>query len=127
VAERRRALIVEDDAIVRGTVVEALAMDGWEVRTASDGADALAVLAGWVPDVITLDLMMPGMDGWAFRAEQRRRPELAGVPVVVLSASRWLAAATEALAPAAALAKPFDLDELLGTLERCADQGAPVD
>ena len=123
-AERRRALVVEDDPIVRGTVVAALEMDGWEVRTAADGAEALAVLQRWVPSVITLDLMMPGMDGRAFRVEQRRRPGVAGVPVVLLSASRALAQATQELAPAAALAKPYDLDELLDTVERCADGGA---
>jgi CheY-like chemotaxis protein len=120
VPEGRRVLVVEDDAVVRGLLVESLRFEGYEVRAAADGAAALAVLGRWVPDLILLDLMMPGMDGRAFRDGQRALAAAREVPLVVVSASRDLARAAEALDPAAVVPKPFDLDALLSTVERCA-------
>jgi two-component system chemotaxis response regulator CheY len=120
VAERRRVLIVEDDAVVRAVLVESLRFEGYEVRAAADGAAALAVLGQWIPNLILLDLMMPGMDGWAFRDQQRALASVREVPVVVVSASRELSRAAEALHPAAVVPKPFDLDALLATVEQCA-------
>ena len=109
--------MVEDDDVVRGTLVEALTAEEYDVRAAENGRVALAVLEGWRPDLILLDLMMPVMDGWAFREEQRRRPGVSDIPVILLSASRELSRAREALAPRVALAKPFELDELLDAVE----------
>jgi CheY-like chemotaxis protein len=104
--------------------VEALLFEGYEVRAATDGAAALATIEGWVPHVIVLDLMMPVMDGWAFREAQRQRASVRDVPVVILSASRDLGRAAEALRPAAVLAKPFDVDALLTAVDRCAARSA---
>jgi two-component system response regulator MprA len=115
---RRRVLVVDDDASIQGFLAEALADEGYEVRTAGNGRQALAVLRGWRPDLILLDLMMPEMDGWTFRAEQRGLPDLGSVPVIVLSATRDLAAKVAGLAAAEVFAKPFDLDRLLTTIDR---------
>jgi CheY-like chemotaxis protein len=86
-------LLIEDDVHVRHVVAEALADEGYAVREAADGRAALEQLATWRPDVILLDLMMPGLDGRAFRAEQRARGLAADAPLVVLSASRHVAEA----------------------------------
>jgi len=102
---QRRVLVVDDDASIQGFL-----------------AEALAVLRVWRPDLILLDLMMPEMDGWAFRAEQRALPDAEAVAVIVLSATRELAAKTEGLAAAAVFAKPFDLDRLLSTIDRLTDR-----
>lgn len=112
-AETRRVLVVEDDSSIRQVLVEILELEGYAVRTAPDGLAALALLDAWRPDLIVLDLMMPRMDGWHFREVQCQRPVLRDIPVLVLSASRRLEASLTTLAPAAALPKPFDLDELL--------------
>ena len=124
--ESRRVLVVDDDEIIRGFVSEALADEGYEIRTAANGRRALDVLREWKPNLIVLDLMMPEMDGWTFRAEQRKLPDAAEVPVVVLSAVRDLRAQAAALDAASALGKPFELDELLRTVGRfTAEEGAP--
>jgi two-component system, chemotaxis family, chemotaxis protein CheY len=117
-SESPRVLVVDDDEIIRDFVSEALADEGYEIRTASNGRRALDVLHEWKPNLIVLDLMMPEMDGWAFRAEQRKLPDAADVPVVVLSAVRDLRAQAAALEAASVLGKPFELDELLRTVGR---------
>jgi DNA-binding response OmpR family regulator len=114
----RRVLVVDDDASIQGFLAEALADEGYDVRTAGNGREALAVLREWHPDLILLDLMMPEMDGWVFRAEQRDTPAVSDVPVIVLSATRDLMARVRDLAPVQVFAKPFDLEELLGTIDQ---------
>jgi CheY-like chemotaxis protein len=114
----RRVLVVDDDRSIQGFLAEALADEGYEVRTAANGREAVAILRGWRPDLILLDLMMPEMDGWAFRAEQRTMPNAADVPVIVLSAARDLSTKAHDLTPARVFAKPFDLAALLGAIER---------
>src|SRR4051812_6497850 len=81
-------LIVDDERDIRGTLGELLADEGFVVEAAWNGETALARLeAGFRPDVIVLDLMMPVMDGPTFRALQRSHPALASIPVVGLSAA----------------------------------------
>lgn len=113
----RRVLVVDDDDFIRGSLTEALGDEGYEIRGAAHGQEALAVLTDWRPDVILLDLMMPVMDGWTFRTEQQKDPAHAQIPVIVLSATRDLRQHAESLNAAAAFLKPFDLNELLATIE----------
>ena len=114
----RRVLVVDDDPSIQGFLAEALTDEGYGVRTAGNGREALAVLQEWLPDLILLDLMMTEMDGWAFRSEQRTLAAVADVPVIVLSATRDLAAKAKGLDAAHIFAKPFDVEALLGTIER---------
>jgi CheY-like chemotaxis protein len=105
-------LIVEDDADLREMMAQLLSLEGFTAQTVANGRDALEYLeAGHHPEVILLDLMMPVMDGWEFRRRQRENPELAGVPVVVLSALDSSRAVD--LDGAAFLKKPLDFDRLL--------------
>jgi CheY-like chemotaxis protein len=116
-------LVVEDDAAIRGLVTEVLRDDGYEVREAANGAEALAELEGHEPDLIVLDLMMPVMDGWAFVEECRRKSRCAEVPIVVTSASHDLPRTAERLRSygvRTCLAKPFDVEGLLALVERYA-------
>src|SRR5215208_1425026 len=83
-----QVLVVDDDKGVRGSVTDLLDDHAYGVEVASDGAAGLALLrGGYRPCVILLDLAMPGMDGWDFRAAQLREPALASIPVVVMSAA----------------------------------------
>ncbi len=79
-------LIVEDDADTRELLGELLSAEGYSVRTAADGAEALALMAdGPLPALILLDVMMPVCDGIEFLLARRTRPRLAEPPVLVLT------------------------------------------
>ena len=81
-------LVVDDEDDIRELVRINLELDGHAVTTASSGAEALDRLQGTRPDVVVLDVMMPGMDGWEVlsRIKADRSPELSGVPVLMLTA-----------------------------------------
>jgi CheY-like chemotaxis protein len=107
-------LIVDDDHALREAVAEALGDEGFTVSCSAHGLEALNTLrAGLRPDVILLDLMMPVMDGWAFRQEQSRDPALASIPVVVVTAAHTLPKPIDARA---IVEKPFRLDDLVRAL-----------
>jgi len=114
----RRVLLVDDDDGIREMLAIGLQDEGLDVRAARDGLQALALLADWHPDAIVLDLMMPTMDGWMFRDEQRRHGLAPGVPVVIVSAALDLDRHVELLGAATSLVKPFDFAALLATLQR---------
>lgn len=107
-------LVVEDNQDMRDTLVEFLQTFGYPAIGAEHGQDALDKLKGMDsnPCIILLDLMMPVMDGRSFRQEQLKQPEVAGIPVVVISAYDVVPHIQE-LQAAAYLRKPLDLTELM--------------
>ena len=110
-------LVVEDDALTRDAIKSALEGGGYRVDCAHDGRQALDRLgAAEPPALILLDLLMSGMDGWAFRREQERDPALASIPVVVVSAAGDVPATAAALGAADYLQKPVEFDHLLATV-----------
>jgi two-component system chemotaxis response regulator CheY len=119
-----RVLVVEDEDTIGQVLTETLADEGYEVRRAQNGTEALDILKCWLPQLILLDLMMPVMDGWAFRAAQRQLAgEAAEVPVIVLSAAREATFRAEELGVAEALSKPFELTQVVTAVERCIGSG----
>jgi signal transduction histidine kinase/DNA-binding response OmpR family regulator len=81
-----RALLVDDDDVVRRSVRHALEPIGWQVTEAENGQIAVEAITAARPDVIILDLMMPKMDGFEFLDELRSRPDWRDIPVVVITA-----------------------------------------
>ena len=123
--EAAAVLIVEDDADVRETLVLVLESEGFEVRAGRDGREALEILrAGFRPRLILLDLMMPVMNGWEFRAEMKRDPQLASIPVVFVSARSSAADVRRGLDAGAAdyFTKPVDMDTLIGRIRELLPQ-----
>jgi CheY-like chemotaxis protein len=113
-------LVVEDDADILNAVVQVLEDEGVAVRAAPNGLAALQVLrepGAQPPCVILLDLMMPVMDGWAFRAEQLRDPAIASVPVIVLTADGNAHQKSVTLKGVGALRKPVELLTLLEAIQ----------
>jgi CheY-like chemotaxis protein len=116
-------LIVEDDATQRDLLAEVLRGEGYAVSVASDGAEGLAAARAAAPDVVLLDLMMPGMDGASFLAELRRDEALASARIV-LATGVHTTHVTRLLRPDATLFKPYGLRDLLSTIARLAAGGA---
>jgi CheY-like chemotaxis protein len=117
-ANNQNVLVVDDDRDVCSTLKEVLEIQGYGVTTAFDGAEALTQLrAGLRPLVVLLDLMMPGMNGFEFREEQRNDPELAPVPIIVLSGDGRVPQKAASLG-LEWLQKPVSLHSLLAVLER---------
>ncbi len=115
-------LIVEDDFDIREALTQILEEEGYVVRGAANGREALDVAnEGPAPKLILLDLMMPVMNGWQFRAEQLKDPKLASVPVLVISADPQVQPKAASLGVAGLLKKPIALDDLLQAVKtHCA-------
>ena len=116
-------LVIDDDADIRFAAVRLLQSDGYTAVAAENGREALGLLrCGVRPQLILLDLGMPVMDGFAFRAAQLADSALARIPVVVVSAEGpRVSKAAKELRAVATVEKPVDGDELLDLVnEFCA-------
>ena len=85
VAPRATVLVIDDDPSVRDLAGRSLVHQGYAVHTAASGLEGLALARQLRPDVITLDVLMPGMDGWTVLQQLKADPELASIPVVMMS------------------------------------------
>ena len=81
-----RVLVVDDDEVIRRLIAVNLQLEGFDVETAVDGQDCLDKVVGIAPDVITLDVMMPRLDGWETAVQLRRSPDTAHIKVVLITA-----------------------------------------
>jgi CheY-like chemotaxis protein len=119
-------LVVDDDPEIRAALAELLETEGYEVVLAANGAAAMAHLRrGLRPCLILLDLMMPVMDGWDFRAEQRCDPELQDIPVAIITAAGFSSETVSAqLGGIDFVSKPPSTDALLALVRRhCKKKG----
>jgi CheY-like chemotaxis protein len=112
-------LVADDDDDVRELVVFRLVDAGYEVITAADGAEAVALAAERRPDLCLIDVMMPKLDGFEVTRSVRANPDLAGTQILLLTASVHESAVERGLAAGADdyIGKPFSAADLL---ERCA-------
>ena len=108
----KRIAIIDDDIYIGDMLSELLAREGYSVLRAYSGTEALLLLSGRRPDLVLLDLMLPGLTG------QEVLPHLAGIPVIVLSARAEVEEKVRLLLNGAAdyLTKPFDTRELLARI-----------
>jgi CheY-like chemotaxis protein len=120
-----RVLVVDDDDVIRQLIRVNLELEGFEVYTANDGEDAIAKARELQPAVITLDIMMPRLDGWDAAAKLRADPQTSHIKVVLLSARAQEADLRKGnrIGVDAYLTKPFDPDELIDTVRRLAEGG----
>src|SRR6185295_16292760 len=112
-------LVVDDDSDIRDSLREVLEDEGYSVACVGNGREALEFLHREPrPRVILLDLMMPIMDGWQFRREQKRDPAIADIPLIVITATgkRPVLIDAEEL-----VMKPLDLGRLFEAIERYTD------
>ena len=110
-------LIVDDDPDIRDSLKEVLEDEGYTVNSVGNGREALEYLRRTPehPCVILLDLMMPVMDGWQFRREQKLDPTIAGIPLIVITATGKRPVLVDA---DELVMKPLDLGRLFEAIER---------
>jgi CheY-like chemotaxis protein len=120
-----RVLVVDDDEVIRQLIAVNLQLEGFEVATAVDGQDCLERVQDIAPDVITLDVMMPRLDGWETAVQLRKSPDTAHIKVVLITARAQeddIVRGTNVGADAY-LTKPFDPGEMIRVVRQLA--GAP--
>jgi two-component system, OmpR family, response regulator MprA len=122
-----RVLVVDDDKAVRESLRRSLEFNGYDVSMASDGAEALAGIAGANPDVVVMDVMMPRLDG--LEATKALRKAGNDVPIIVLTARDAVGDRVEGLDAGADdyLTKPFALQELLARLRALLRRVVPAE
>ena len=117
-----RVLVVDDDEVIRRLIAVNLQLEGFEVETAVDGQDCLDKVAAVEPDVITLDVMMPRLDGWETAVQLRKSPETAHIKVVLITARAQEDDKSRAshVGADAYLTKPFDPNEMIRVVRELA-------
>jgi CheY-like chemotaxis protein len=120
-----RVLVVDDDEVIRQLIAVNLTLEGFDVATAVDGQDCLDKVLAIAPDVITLDIMMPRLDGWETAVQLRKTPETAHIKVVLITARAQEddIARGASVGADAYLTKPFDPGEMIRVVRELA--GAP--
>ncbi len=119
-AEDPRVLLVDDDPAMLRLLEVNFRLAGFAVETASRGDDAVAHAIAAPPDVLVLDVMMPGLDGYQVGARLRRETSMSGTPIVFLTARSMDddREKGEALGGVDYLTKPFDPQDLVATVQR---------
>ena len=114
----QHVLVVDDDPDIRGVVVRCLLEDGFQVAAATNGREALDLIAADLPSALLLDMRMPVLDGWGVARTLRDydvRP-----PIIVMTAAQDAGRCAAEIDAEAFLSKPFDLDQLVTTVGRFA-------
>jgi CheY-like chemotaxis protein len=120
--ELGRVLVVDDDEVIRRLIAANLTLEGFDVGMAVDGQDCLEKVSAIAPDVITLDAVMPRLDGWETARRLRKCPDTAHIKIVLITARDQTANPaqnTHTLADAY-LAKPFDPAEMIRVVRELA-------
>jgi CheY-like chemotaxis protein len=123
VAASQTIMLVEDDPSTRALMETWLDTEGYDVRTASNGREALRFLKEEPPFLMVVDLNMPVMDGAELRREQLRLPSLSAIPFILVSAADNAARVALELGIDDVIAKPFDADRLLRLIASYCDGG----
>ena len=121
----RSVLVVEDNDIARSRMASVLRGEGYDVSEAIDGLDALKKAGARHFDAILLDLMLPNVDGWQFRATQLRHPELATIPTVIVTVHLLREPDRYSLRTTDIVHKPFEDAELVLAIRRACDRRQP--
>jgi len=117
---KAKIMVVDDDTQSLELIEAKLVPNGYEVITASDGSNAVAIITVKMPELILLDIMMPGLDGYSTLSKIKENKTISNIPVVMLTAMDFELNKELAfrLGAAGYLTKPIDLTELLKTISR---------
>ncbi|MFJ5683012.1 response regulator [Streptomyces sp. NPDC093099] len=124
--ESGRVLVVDDNRVIRQLIRVNLELEGFEVVTAADGAECLEVVHDVMPDAITLDVVMPRLDGVRTAQRLRADPRTSALPVAIISAcTQYEVESGIAAGVDAFLAKPFEPAELVRLVRRLTHREGP--
>ena len=114
-----RVLLIEDDPETSGALEAVLTHEGWEIKTVADGIRAIRMVYEWLPDLMLLDLMLPGMDGYQICRLIKSDPNLRDLPVVILTARTLPEERRYGFEIGADeyVTKPFDIHDLITRME----------
>ena len=116
----RKVLVVDDDEHILRSLAQYLEMEEFSVKTASGGAEALALVESDRPDLVLLDVMMPEMDGFEVLENLRRKPETEKLPVIMLTARDQHGDVLKGyqMGVSSYMVKPYNFDELLEVINQ---------
>ncbi len=122
-----RVLIVDDDPVILRLLQVNFRLEGYEVQTASRGHEVLQKAREWRPEIVILDVMMPGIDGWEVCRRLKEDPDIGSVPVIFLSARAQDEDRERgyALGVVEYVTKPFDPAHLVGIVRRTLAETRP--
>ena len=119
-------LIIEDEKLIIVSTQMVLEAAGFRVESAMNGEEGIGKAKTIKPDLILLDIMMPGIDGWETLTRLKRDPETSGVPVIIFTAREHARGHQKSAEMGAAdyFRKPFEPDELIELVEKHIAQAA---
>ncbi len=125
-ADKRKVLIADDEPNIVTALEFLLKRAGYEVRCAANGDEALALVQSYAPDLVLIDIMMPGKSGYEVCQKMRERPEWRQIKIVMVTAKGREAEVSKGLSLGADLyvTKPFSTQELIAAIERLLADGA---
>jgi DNA-binding response OmpR family regulator len=120
----RTVLIIEDEKLIIVSTQMVLEAAGFRVESATNGEDGIAKARTQSPDLILLDIMMPGIDGWETLTRLKRDPATTGIPVIIFTAREHARGHQKSAEMGAAdyFRKPFEPDELIELVEKHVGQ-----
>ena len=123
----QRILVVDDSALIRQVIIDALTPAGFDVSAAANGTEALKRVAETQPDLIIADILMPVMDGWALCEEIRRAPATADIPIIVLTTERDVPKRIKGFEIGVDdyMCKPFSKEELVARVKAVLRRASP--
>jgi DNA-binding response OmpR family regulator len=124
IADMPKILIVDDDVIITNLMQMLVSMEGHQPTTVNDSLKAVEIAHSVNPDLITLDLMMPGLTGFELCELLHNDPKFANIPIIIVSAKDDAESKARALQAGAKkyITKPFSVDELIGTIKTLTAQ-----
>ena len=118
---KKTILIVEDDRDIREAMTELLESEDYHIISACDGGKALSLLQDQKPNLILLDLMMPVKNGFEFRKEQLSNPQIADIPVIIMTADSNIDAKKANMMASDYIKKPLEIEAALMTIKKNLD------
>ncbi|HPI40972.1 MAG TPA: response regulator [Pseudobdellovibrionaceae bacterium] len=121
--KNKKILIVEDSLDLQRLLARLLQIEGYDINTANNGLSAFQQLerSPSLPNLILLDIMMPVMDGYAFRNRQKKTRLFSKIPTLILSADENVSLNRLKISPKNFIKKPIEIDQLLWTIQTTID------